>query len=86
MPPASGKNAIFRRSSPATRSVSLPIHSPVFVENRANTPAPRSLVGFQENGIPLDGSRAAIPGRSTAPGPAESVPYQLFIQRWCPPT
>ena len=25
------------------------------------------------------------PGTGTAPGPALSEPYGLFIQRWCPP-
>ena len=74
LPPASGKNAILRCVSPAVWSVSLPTHNPSFVATRAKTALPRSFPGFQENGMPLVGSSAAIPGRSTAPGPAKSLP------------
>ena len=54
--------------------------------DQANTPSPRSRPGFQGRGRPLTGSRAAMPSRATAPGPARSPAKLLFIQRWWPPT
>src|SRR5918994_2002034 len=52
------------------RSVSLPIQRPWAVATRAKAPTPRSRPGFQDRGRPLTGSRAAMPSRATAPGPA----------------
>src|SRR6266699_1014372 len=83
-PPSSGKNAILPRLywKLPIQSVSLPTQSPVGVAYTAYAPAPRGLrPGFQENGTPLAGSRAATPGRGTAPGWALSEPRLLFSQR-----
>jgi hypothetical protein len=38
--------------------------------------------GVPGQGRPFIGSRAAMPSRATAPGPARSATKLLFIQRW----
>jgi hypothetical protein len=42
--------------------------------------------GVPGQGRTLTGSRAAMPSRATAPGPARSAAKLLLIQRWWPPT
>src|SRR5690348_16223878 len=67
-------------------SVSDPTSRPLDVDTSAFTPTPRLRVGFHDSARPVLGSTAAIPGRLTAPGPADSWPSGLSIQRWWPPT
>src|SRR5437899_8894528 len=52
----------------------------------ACTPTPRLRVGFQASAWPVAGSMAPMPGRDTAPGPADLWPYGLFSHCSCPPT
>ena len=67
VPPAVGNIAIFWWVSPPVSSVSLAIHRPCEVASRSKTPTPRVRPGFHLNGMPLAGSSAAMPERSTAP-------------------
>jgi hypothetical protein len=80
-PAFSGAKPIPLWSSPPNRVPSLPTQSPVGVAYRAVTPLLREWVGFQARAMPVTGSMAPTPGRSTAPGPAESLPCGLSSQR-----
>ena len=86
VPPASGMKATRPCCSPPIRVVSLPTQRPWLVANSAWAPTPRVRPGFHDSGSPLTGSRAAMPSRATAPGPAWSPWNGLFCQRMCPPT
>ena len=82
VPPASGKNAIRARYwKPAMRSVSLPTHRPAKWRRSRRRRRPRVRPGFQDSGRPLIGSSAAMPGRSTAPGPGASPANGLLSHR-----
>src|SRR5688572_16875446 len=59
---------------------------PAGVASIARTPTPRRRVGSHGVARPVTGSTAAMPLRDTAPLPAFSLPYGLFIHRWWPPT
>ena len=67
--------------APRTGSPSLPAQSPFEVAYSAMAPLLRELVGFQASALPVAGLMAPMPGRSTAPGPAESLPWGLSSQR-----
>ena len=79
-------NAIRPWTSPPILVVSLPTHRPAGVAYIAWAPTPRARPGFHDSGRPLTGSRAAMPSRDTAPGPAWSPWNGLFCQRMWPPT
>ena len=86
MPPASGMRAMRPCRSPPICVVSLPTQSPWLVANIAWAPTPRVRPGFHDSGSPLTGSRAAMPERGTAPGPAWSAWKGLLNHRMWPPT
>ncbi len=75
-PPASGKKPSFMSLywyAGPKKSVSEPTYRPLAVTYIVQAPEPRGLrPGFQDSGMPLAGSRAAMPARGTEPVPAES--------------
>ena len=76
-PDGPGRRRCFRRCRPRARRRS---------RTASRCRAPRVFVGFHERAVPATGSIAPMPGRETAPGPAELWPSGLSSQRWCPPT
>ena len=88
MPPAVGRKVKRGWNSPDMCWLSLITYSPSAVGVIRQAVRPRSRVGFQESGTPLSTSRAAMPRRSTPPGPMRSPPdgTALLCQRWWPAT
>ena len=85
-PGSSGAKPIPAWSSRPNMEPSLPTHSPCGVASRTMVPCSRDLVGFHGRAMPVTGLIAPMPGRETAPAPAESLPCGLSSQRWWPPT
>ena len=80
-PGSSGAKPMPACSSRPNMVPSLPTQRPCGVANSAIVPWKRDFVGFHGRAFPVTGSMAPMPGRLTAPAPAESRPKGLSSQR-----